>query len=277
MSDDNINVKAEHSNVEMLRRIQTAESVLLPIPRDVFEKLYLTPKLPTAGKLRQTFGNPTPISLLGFLIAATTAAMQTMGWRGSGGNGGAVLPAYIFYGGMVQVFGAMGEWLLGNTFSCALFFTYGTFWIVQGTTMMPFFAVGQNYSPTGNSLEGVHTPEYNATVGLYFVVLSILTFIYLICSIRTNVCLFMALFLLVITFGLFAAVYFQTALGNAATAATLMKVAGGFNFALCLPIWHIFIAQILEAVDFPLSLPVGDLSTTVIGKSQKVRKQQVDI
>lgn len=36
-------------------------------------------------------------------------------------------PVYIFFGGMVQIFGAVGEWILGNTFPCALFFTYGTF------------------------------------------------------------------------------------------------------------------------------------------------------
>ena len=41
----------------------------------------------------------------------------------------------------------------------------GTFWLVQGTSLMPFFAVGTNYSPTGNTLEGIETPEYNATVG----------------------------------------------------------------------------------------------------------------
>lgn len=43
----------------------------------------------------------------------------------------------------------------------------GTFWIVQGTSQMPFFAVGTNYSPTGNTLEGMQTPEYSATVGSY--------------------------------------------------------------------------------------------------------------
>lgn len=91
MSDDNVSDKQETSTVEMLRRIQTAESVLLPIPRDAFEKLYLSPKIPNAGNLRRTFGNPTPISLLGFLLAATPGAMQTMGWGGSGGNGGAIL------------------------------------------------------------------------------------------------------------------------------------------------------------------------------------------
>lgn len=91
MSDENISEKHDAATVEMLRRYQTAESVLLPIPRDAFEKLYLSPKTPAAGNLRRTFGNPTPISLLGFLLAATPAAMLTMGWGNSGGNGGAIL------------------------------------------------------------------------------------------------------------------------------------------------------------------------------------------
>lgn len=113
-------------------------------------------------------------------------------------------------------------------------------------------------------------------LGLYYVILAVLTFVYLICSIRTNVCLFLALFLLVITFSLTAATFFQAALGNFVQAAKLQKAAGAFNFALCLPIWHIFIAQILDAVDFPISLPVGDLSTVVLGKSQKSRKREAE-
>lgn len=92
---------------------------------------------------------------------------------------------------MVQIFGAVGEWILGNTFPCALFFTYGTlalnipqkkvmnidlrdagtFWIVQGTTMIPWFGVGTNYSPTGNSLEGMQTPEFAASTGLSMILL----------------------------------------------------------------------------------------------------------
>lgn len=168
---------------------------------------------------------------------------------------------------MVQIFGAVGEWILGNTFSSALFFTYGmqiepfltrerqkrkiinksdagTFWIVQGTTQIPWYGVGTNYSTTGNTLEGMQTPEFAATTGsftsyfpfhhdqcltnypgLYYAVLAILTFVYLICSIRTNVCLFLALFLLVITFALTAATFFQSSVGNLAHAATLQKVS----------------------------------------------------
>jgi uncharacterized protein len=42
--------------------------------------------------------------------------------------------------------------------------------------------------------------------------------------------------------------------------------------------WYIFTVQILAAVDFPISLPIGDLSTVVKGASEKQRavSSQVD-
>lgn len=78
-------------DAEILSPMRTTESVMFPISRDTFEKLYLTPKIPIAGNLRQTFANPTPISLMGFLVAATPNAMLHMGWGGAGGDGGAIL------------------------------------------------------------------------------------------------------------------------------------------------------------------------------------------
>ncbi|OJJ36201.1 hypothetical protein ASPWEDRAFT_156679 [Aspergillus wentii DTO 134E9] len=260
---------------EGIKRIQTADSVFLPISRDVFEKLYLSPKHPsTSGELRKKVGNPTPIALMGFLLASMPNACLMMGWRGAGGHGGAVIPDYIFFGGVVQLLGAIGEWLIGNTFSCAIFFTYGTFWIVQGTNLMPFFATGLQYSASGNNLEGQTDPGYSATLGYYYVTLAIVTFIYMICSIRTNICLFSALFLLVIAFSLFAGSEFTLALGKEALAHKLQIAGGAFNFALCMPVWHIFMVQMLDAVDFPISLPVGDLSTVIPGKSQKAKARQ---
>ena len=71
----------------------------------------------------------------------------------------------IFFGGVLQILGAIGEWILGNTFSMCLFFTYGTFWIVAGTQLVPWFGVGVQYSTSGNSLQGMTEPSYFATVG----------------------------------------------------------------------------------------------------------------
>lgn len=59
----------------------------------------------------------------------------------------------------------------------------------------------------------------------YYLFLGLLTFIYLICSIRTNMCLFTALFLLVITFCLVAGAFFQTANGAHALAEKLLVVS----------------------------------------------------
>ncbi|KAF5861719.1 hypothetical protein ETB97_012671 [Aspergillus alliaceus] len=244
---------SEKHDIDTLRPVRTAESVFLPISRDAFEKLYLSPKHPSVkGDLRKQVGNPTPISLIGFLVSATPHAFITMGIRGSGESGAAMLPAFIFFGGLIQILG-------------------GTFWIVHGTGLMPIFATGLHYSSTGDALEGMQTPSYHATLGFYYVALAMISFVYTICSIRTNICLFTALFLLVIGFSLFAATYFQLALGEATLAARLQYTAGGFTLALVIPIWHIFIAQMLEAVDFPIAIPVGDLSTVILGRSQKAQ------
>lgn len=57
----------------------------------------------------------------------------------------------------------------------------------------------------------------------------------------------------------------------------LLQAAGAFNFALCIPIWHIFLTQILEAVDFPFRIPVGDLSSVVPGRSQRIRAKAREV
>ena len=72
----------------------------------------------------------------------------------------------IFFGGLLQILGAIGEWILGNTFSMCLFFTYGTFWIVAGTQLVPCFGVGVQYSTSGSNLQGMTEPSYFATVGM---------------------------------------------------------------------------------------------------------------
>ncbi|KAL2851253.1 hypothetical protein BJX68DRAFT_266160 [Aspergillus pseudodeflectus] len=80
------------------------------------------------------------------------------------------------------------------------------------------------------------------------------------------------MFLLLIVFALVSGAYFQLALGAVAPAGHLQYAAGAFNFTLCLVVWYMFWVEILDSVDFPITLPVGDLSTFVIGKSQKPQK-----
>jgi len=50
------------------------------------------------------------------------------------------------------------------------------------------------------------------------------------------------------------------ALGNKVMAAKLQVAAGAFGFLATLAGWWIFFAQMLASVDFPLQIPVGDIS-----------------
>ncbi|KAL6244759.1 hypothetical protein RBB50_008287 [Rhinocladiella similis] len=256
-----------------LQHTETADSVMIPMPRDVFEKLYLNPKPPGSGRLYRTFANPTPVALMGFLISAFPTGCILLGWRGSGGNGAAILPVYIFFGGIVQMVAAVGEWVIGNTFSCTIFFTYGTFWLVHGCSMIPWFGVGVNYSPTGDNLEGQATPEFFATTGFFFVFLGLVSLIYLVGALRTNLCLVFGLIILVFDVGFFTGIYFNFALGNLSAAARCQKAAGVLTFMIGFPLAWLFMAEILEAVDFPLVVPVGDLSRRFPGHNQKHRNR----
>lgn len=59
----------------------------------------------------------------------------------------------IFFGGMIQIIGGIMEWIIGNTFSMCLFFTYGTFFLAQGTSLIPWFGVEIHYTLNGNNLK----------------------------------------------------------------------------------------------------------------------------
>jgi uncharacterized protein len=90
--------------------------------------------------------------------------------------------------------------------------------------------------------------------------MGVLCLIYSICALRTNLVLFLILFLLVPTFGCLTAAYFFTAQGNATAAAPCILAGGALAFVICMLGWYIFAAILLAAVDFPLSLP-GMLSS----------------
>ena len=61
----------------------------------------------------------------------------------------------------------------------------------------------------------------------------------------------------------------EMAQGHAAAGMNCQIAGGAFGFIACLCGWYLFFVQMLESVDFPLSLPVFNLSTMVKGASEK--------
>jgi succinate-acetate transporter protein len=183
-----------------------------------------------------------------------------------------------------MLLGGFLEFILGNTFPSVVFSSFGAFWLSFAATLQPFYNAYGAYSPDPSLPgEGLATVGFNSSFAFFQVFMGLLCFIYLICSIRTNV-VFMVIFLsLVCAFGCLAGAFFQlgnayaaSARGDAAMGAMHAKTAGrcvvaggAFTFVTSMAGWWIFFAILLASVDFPFNLPVGDLSTMIKGASER--------
>jgi len=275
-------------NETALKRIRTAGSI--SISPELFEKIYLSPQNAVKGDLRKTFGNPTPVALLGFLISLSPLSCDLMGWRGAGGNGAAGIGAYYFFGGLLMILGGFLEFILGNTFPFVVFSSFGAFWLTFASTLTPFYDAYGAYAPagaTGGEAAGLATVGFTASFGFFQLFMGLLCFIYLICSLRTNIVFVVIFFTLCLAFPLLAGAYWQNAMGlgdldaagapNAAKlalAGRLQIAAGACLFVTSMAGWWIFLAIMLAALDFPFQIPVGDLSTLIKGASERKKAKE---
>jgi hypothetical protein len=92
---------------------------------ELFEKLYLTPKVPHVGDAYKRFANPTPMGFVGFVISTFSFAMVMMGWGGAAGLSG-VAGIFFFVGPVLLLLGTIFEWVMGNFFpvSVRVFFSH---------------------------------------------------------------------------------------------------------------------------------------------------------
>ncbi|KAI0597511.1 GPR1/FUN34/YaaH-class plasma membrane protein [Biscogniauxia sp. FL1348] len=255
-----------------MNKIKTAGSI--SISPDLFEKLYLSPQNQVKGDLRKTFGNPTPIGLLGFVLSLGPLSCDLMGWRGAGGSGAASIPAYIFFGGMLMTLGGLLEFFLGNTFPCIVFVAFGAFYLSFGSTLLPQFNAYAAYAPAdaASPAAGLETQGFNASFGFFTLSMMLLCVIFLVCSVRTNIAFVIIFISLSMTFGFVTGAYWALAsdyAGNAGFASRMLVGAGACAFTATAVGWWIFLSILLASVDFPIALPVGDLSTTIRGASDR--------
>jgi hypothetical protein len=74
--------------------------------------------------------------------------------------------------------------------------------------------------------------------------------------------------------GCLTAGFFALGQGNELAAEKYEKVGAGLLLAVSLLGWYIFLSMTLMAVDFPIRLPMGDLSTVIKAHSQLRPKKE---
>ncbi|KAK6080906.1 GPR1/FUN34/YaaH-class plasma membrane protein [Seiridium cupressi] len=262
---------------EALKRMRTGGSISLS--PELFEKLYLSPENRVKGELRKTFGNPTPLAIVGFVMCLGPLSCDLMGWRGAGGSGAAGIPSYLFFGGVLMILGGLLEFFLGNTFPFVVFLSFGAFWLSYGGVLLPQFNAYAAYAPAdaASPAAGLATTGFNASFGFYTLSMALLCFVFLMCSVRTNIVFVIIFLTLVLTLTLITGAYWALAMdyvGNAALAGRLLVGAGASGFVTTACGWWLLLVMLFASVDFPLALPVGDLSTMVKGGKDR-RKAKV--
>jgi succinate-acetate transporter protein len=269
---------ANMNHDEALKRIQTAGSI--SISPELFEKIYLSPQNQVKGELRKTFANPTPIAILGFLLSLTPLSMELMNWRGTGGAGvgSAGIGNYYFFGGMLMIFGSIGEWIMGNTFPFVVFGSFGAFWLGFAATLQPFYSAYGNYAPSGQpAAAGLATTEFLNSFAFFQIAMAMLDLIYMILALRTNV-VFVGIFAtLTAAFSCLAASYMYAAKGNTGAAHTCQVAGGALTFTTTMLGWYLFFVIMLAALDFPFQLPVGDLSRMIKGASERNKEKEHEV
>lgn len=166
--------------------------------------------------------------------------------------------------------GGLLEFVLGNTFPFVVFCSYGSFWFTYGATLTPFYNAAGAYTPTDPypAATGLTDPVFLSSFAFFLLWMAILSFIYLIVSFRTNLVFVFIFLTLCPMYCCLAAGDWQAAQGNAEAALTLQHAGGALAFMSCLLGWYDFLVLLLLAVDFPLNLPVGDLSRVIKGASE---------
>ncbi|KAF8542662.1 hypothetical protein BDD12DRAFT_728237 [Trichophaea hybrida] len=144
----------------------------------------------------------------------------------------------------------------------------GGFFLALGFTLIPGFGVLGAYTTS----EGALNADFYNSFGFFYLFVGMLSIVFLICSLRTNIVLVVLFLAYSLAFPLLAASEWQAAQGNKEAAHNLLVGGGAACFVVSLMTWYALINSLLQSVDFQFELPMGDLSSLFPGASQ--RKEQ---
>ncbi|RMZ30658.1 hypothetical protein D0859_05247, partial [Hortaea werneckii] len=227
------------------------------------------PSTPVSPASSPKFGNPTPVGLCGFLLANTPATIMLLGWGGAGGNNGnqsAAIGAYFYLGCLLEIICGIGEWINGETFNATVFLVLGGYFGASAAVMVPFYNAVSGYGSDVDAAEAA----YYASYATFLIFMAVVLLFFTIASVRLDICHVVLFACFTVCFPCEAITYFYMADGNDSAAHTFRVCSGVSSLAGS----AILLGSLLEAVDFPYLLPVGDLRKYVKGRSEKLDRRR---
>jgi len=148
-----------------------------------------------------------------------------------------------FAGGLAQFMAGMWEFPRGNTFGATAFTSYGAFWLSYATILIPGSGVLSAYTSE---------EELSQALGIYLITWFVLTFMFLIGSLRRNIGLIALFFFLSVTFLLLA-------IGAWSGKAILNTAGGGFGIVTAWVAYYCGLSDLLVKDESWFTLPLGNI------------------
>ena len=127
----------------------------------------------------------------------------------------------------------IAEFILGNTYPFVVFVVYGCHWVNLGYTSDPAHPLSAGYGA-----DGALSQAFNCGQGNYYVVMTLVSCVFLVGSIRINLPFVLIFFAIVFVFSFIAAANYEIGYNPTTAglerAAYLLKIAGGFGMVIVL-------------------------------------------
>ena len=140
---------------------------------------------------------------------------------------------------------------------------------------MPYYAAMSSYTKL-DPKTGQQVPDPDAfhnSFPFFLIFMTILCFVYLLCAYRTNIILCYLLVSFIFALPLLASSYWYQAAGYHDLSTHCRIAAGAIIFAAEMAIWWLFTSMLFDSVDFPVRLPIGNLSERFLTRSERKERK----
>ncbi|EEQ32783.1 hypothetical protein McanMca71_003353 [Microsporum canis] len=230
------------------------------VPQTEWSSLYEQPEsksstasnvlLPPSSKL----ANPSPLGLFGFAVTSFVVGLYNCGAglpgsnpRGSVGPDQAAFGLALFMGGMIQIIVGIMEFRVGNTLGTTIHSSYGAYWMAYAMLKIPGLHIQEAYGDER---------AYTFALGIFLIIWVLLTIVFMIASLRSNVCALLVFVFLALTY-LFLAIANFIATSHPKQSVQVNK-AGGASGVICgMLAFYCAASGLMSPEMTPVRLPLG--------------------
>ncbi|MGC8495174.1 MAG: acetate uptake transporter [Syntrophobacteraceae bacterium] len=189
--------------------------------------------------------NPGPWAVLAFATTSFMLGVYNAGLL-PGGGVPIVVDVALIFGGLMQIIVGILEFTAGNTFTTAVFGSYGPFWVAFGGLEL-FFA------------KMIPAAALSSAIALFLAMFGVLTFIFFIASLKTD-------WVLIIIFALIFVTFVVLTIGAATGVGSWNVLGGWLTIIFAVLAWYHAAAGIIAFTWGREVLPLGKIQPAAPAK-----------